>query len=110
MYLATGLRNTIQLIVNYFKYDNLLTAARCIDFKDVALSAGFGALGASPLKALKGSKGLAGAIGVAGITTWTKKITVPSPIRIGDECECSGGRGNGGIKGTLLDLLGAQQL
>jgi uncharacterized protein RhaS with RHS repeats len=97
-----GLSNLgIQILVNYAKYGDLTTALRCVDIKDVILSAGFGFLGASPLSAARtGRYGSAG--GIVVVTTWTKKITTPIPVRIGDECECDGGQG---LKNGALELL-----
>ena len=84
----------------------MVTALRCVDIKDVILSAGFGFLGASPLSALRTGR-YGSAVGILVITQWTKKVTAPTPIRIGDECECNGGNG---LKGGPLNFVARLQL
>jgi hypothetical protein len=94
-----------QFIKNYLLYGNALTALRWVDIKSVTISAAFGAVGVSPLKALK-TGGLKSAGAVQGIISYAKLEAGFAPITIGDECEC---RVPEERKSVIADLIGTLQ-
>ena len=104
--IGAGSNLGLQTLANYLRYGSLSTALKCVDIKDVVISGGIGALGGSLVKAYK-FKGSLGAFGFLSVSTYTKRIAAPVPIRIGDECECNGGDGLTGWKKKFVDFVEA---
>ena len=57
----------LQFIANYIKYGSALTALKCVDIKDVVISAGIGALGGSLFKVFR-EKGIGVALGLVAVS------------------------------------------
>ncbi|WP_164727065.1 RHS repeat-associated core domain-containing protein [Shimia sediminis] len=93
----------IQTAVNLYMYDvDLEKSLKCVNFSDVILSGAFGAVGASPVSVYKATRKAKRASGVVAITTYTKKILAPVPLRIEDDCYCKSDK-----RSPLSDLISA---
>jgi len=97
----------IQIAVNYARYGWGDKLWKCVDIKNVVASGALGFVGVAPLGAVISGKYKVAA-GMAAVSAFTKTYLTPMPIRIGDECECDGGKVSG-TTGKILDFLDTLQ-